>query len=156
MYREEEGVIAEHAADVEAELSKVLAPRLALARLWEPRLWHWLVALVLWTLGFWSSSDSAGFPSGWAASSVEHPELFFLAAGLTLLATLLVLALFCGAMELAARRRANKILGPFGPPDGRLLAGERLAELKRRLANARFYFERSLPFEEGASRADPP
>jgi hypothetical protein len=147
MYRDEESVAAEHAADVQQELETLLAPRLAVARRWRPRFWHWVVALVLWVGAVYLGPSPSDEPSqmSWLASWIDHPDLFVRAFLLTTVATGTVLALFFGAMHLPAWRRTSRLLARFGPPPLTMRATERLPLLKRRLADLRFQNEAGWP-----------
>jgi hypothetical protein len=152
MYRDEESVAAEHAADVQAELEAALAPRLGLARRWRPRFWHWIVAVVLWIPVACSGppQNLTWSNASWLGSWMDHPDLFFTASALTLLATWAVVATFFFAMGLAARLRAGKILRRFGPPPASMRASERLPLLKKRLADLRFHATREgQPADQG-------
>jgi hypothetical protein len=155
MYRDEESVAAEHAADVQAELEAALAPRLGLARRWQPRFWHWVVACVLWIPVSCGGPDHSftWANASWLGSWMDHPDLFFTASALTLLATWAVVATFFAAMALAARHRAGKILRRFGPPPAAMRASDRLPLLKKRLADLRFHVAREgQPAEQGEDR----
>jgi len=150
MYRDEESVAQEHAADLQGELEALLAPRLAVARRWRPRFWHWVVALGSWIVVVFPGTSEGPLwaQASWLGSWIDYPDRFWAASALTTLVTGGFVASFFGAMALAGRLRASKILRRFGPPPATLRASDRIPLLKRRLADLRFQLQ-------GDERRDP-
>ncbi len=141
MYRDEESVAAEHAIEVQADLERLLAPRLAVARRLVPRLWHWFAALALFSPLVYCGSDLESQRASYRWAN-PGPSPGWQAAELTALATGLLTVLFFAAMNIAGRYRAGKILRRFGPPPSTMQASLRLAELQRRLLELRDLVEK--------------